>query len=261
MHEKNFTLAKEYIVLDDVKKLQDLILSGFDIDRQSDKEHYSLLDYFLMFSQNFERAAIASLLHSYLHRLLSPKEELFLGIMQSSNDILAQFSSSALVKQKINLPTISYDTWDSMTPAYISNFWEKYISSVHLNFLTAIELLELATRVGNLGLISACIDQYGHSFNINDYINVRKDSVIHIATGLGYTETIKLLLSLGSDINLPNKFLWAPIHFATRYGHLDAVKILINNRADITLKTISNETALDIANNNGKHEISSLLSQ
>ena len=261
MHEKNFTLAKEYIVLNDIEKLQDLILSGFDIDRESDKEHYSLLDYFLMFSQNFERPKIASLLHYYLRRALLPKEELFLGIMQSNNDILIRLLSSEKVKQKIDLSTISYDKWDNMTPIYIRNFWNNYVSPAHLNFLTAIELLELATRVGNLDLISVCIDQYGQSFNINDYINIRKDSIIHIASGLGYKDTIKLLLDFGSDINLPNKFLWSPIHFATRYGHLEAVKELVNNKADITLKTISNETALDIANNNKKYEIVSVLSR
>lgn len=49
---------------------------------------------------------------------------------------------------------------------------------------------------------------------------------LHAAAATGNSETVKLLVELGANVNCTNEFMRTPMHYAAAGGHLDVVKVL-----------------------------------
>ena len=62
-------------------------------------------------------------------------------------------------------------------------------------------------------------------------------SLLSIASALGKTSTVQLLLEKGADPNLANKLGITPIFLSISKQHIDITKLLIAHKADLTIKT------------------------
>jgi cytohesin len=96
-----------------------------------------------------------------------------------------------------------------------------------------------------------------HQYALQDWSH---DSALHWAARRGHVPLIKLILSKGLDVNLPNSCGDTPLHFAARDGHLGAVSELLANGADMNVREkCRGATALVYAVEGGYRDISELL--
>ena len=70
---------------------------------------------------------------------------------------------------------------------------------------------------------------------------------LHWAATHNDTDTIRLLLDSGEDVNQRNKYGLTPLHKAAFLGQTDAVKMLLANGADIAAKDKQGQTPLKYA--------------
>src|SRR4030066_296560 len=76
----------------------------------------------------------------------------------------------------------------------------------------------------------------------------------------GYTETAKLLIEKGADVNAKDEFSgMTALIWASSYGHLETVKLLIEKGAGVHARTHSGKTALTIASEKGHMDIVKIL--
>ena len=68
-------------------------------------------------------------------------------------------------------------------------------------------------------------------------VPITKTSLLSIASALGNTSTVQLLLEKGADPNLANKLGVTPIFLSISKQHTDITKLLIAYKADLTIKT------------------------
>jgi ankyrin repeat protein len=59
------------------------------------------------------------------------------------------------------------------------------------------------------------------------------DTPLHSASQWGHSETVKILVSRGADVNARNKFGESPLHYASIFRHKEVVRILLDAGADI----------------------------
>lgn len=75
-------------------------------------------------------------------------------------------------------------------------------------------------------------------------------SLIMWACDRGYTDIVKFLLELGSDVNLQDSDGQTCLHYAVSCEHSEIVKILINeSKIDTTIQDIDGQSAKDITTN------------
>lgn len=70
---------------------------------------------------------------------------------------------------------------------------------------------------------------------------------------------IRHLLEIGVDVNVQDKYGWAPLHEATNKGFLNLCKLLIERGADINITDYEGNTPLHIAVVAGEKDICNLL--
>lgn len=84
-------------------------------------------------------------------------------------------------------------------------------------------------------------------------------TALHYAAGDDYPDCVQLLLDRGADIDRGNFDGVTPLHDATYYGCTKSIQALLKNNADVLAKNHTNETALDIAEENDHADIMGLL--
>lgn len=73
------------------------------------------------------------------------------------------------------------------------------------------------------------------------------------------TETVKLLLNAGADPNIVDSDGNNALHIAVYYNHLNIVKLLLRYGMNLIIKNNNQQTARDIAFDDGNDEIVNLL--
>jgi len=86
-------------------------------------------------------------------------------------------------------------------------------------------------------------------------------AAIHFATRKGHTQTVKVLLTKGADIELPASRNQTPLHLASRRGHVEVVKLLLKHGANSEAKAYRNKTPLDLAREQRHTDIVKLLEE
>lgn len=91
-----------------------------------------------------------------------------------------------------------------------------------------------------------------------------KSTCLHMATGNGHQEIIKVLVAHFADrtkeekqayLDAPNEFGNTAVHWAAGQGHLDVVKYLVAEGASPALANDKNYVPLDLAGLNEKHDV------
>ena len=119
----------------------------------------------------------------------------------------------------------------------------------------AHKVLVKAMREGNTDTVKLLLEL---GADINAKNNYGWTALIYAARW-GNTDTVKLLLELGADINAKNNYGWTALIYAARWGNTDTVKLLLELGADINAKNNYRWTALIYAARWGKTEIVKLL--
>ena len=81
-----------------------------------------------------------------------------------------------------------------------------------------------ACEKGKLSSVEYLIDVVG--FNVNQY-NENGESLLHIATRVGNLPLVSYLIQKGADKEGKNQNGYTPLHYACKYGHLHIANYLI----------------------------------
>ena len=119
-----------------------------------------------------------------------------------------------------------------------------------------LSLLYLATISGKTDLFKFLLSK-GANKNTT-YENAGK-KLIHYAGERGHIKILQYLISLGEDINTPDKNGVTALHYAVDKTDLKAVVILVKLGADVNAKTKSGKTPLDYTKRKKKLKIRDFL--
>ena len=87
-------------------------------------------------------------------------------------------------------------------------------------------------------------------------LNIKGDSILHLALNNNNPTIIKYCLQLGSNINLLNNDKETPLYNAIKSGRYNNVLTCINNNANIYIKNKDNETPFIVSCKNNNRNIS-----
>lgn len=79
------------------------------------------------------------------------------------------------------------------------------------------------------------------------------------ASQLGFTNSIKMLLDSGANLNATDSDNWNSLLFAVQNGYYDAAKLLIDRGINYNIESLDNNTALSLATLNGDESMIELL--
>ena len=75
-----------------------------------------------------------------------------------------------------------------------------------------------------------------------------------------HTETVKLLIANGADVNVKNPLCSrTPLHLAAAYGYRDIVELLVDKGADVNAREDDRDTPLDVSINTDDTKTADLL--
>ena len=116
--------------------------------------------------------------------------------------------------------------------------------------------LIFASKKGHTNVVRLLLER-GADINIRGKYG---NTPLIFASDKGHSDVVRLLLERGADINIQNNYGRTSLHGATQFDHSDIVKLLLENGADPTIKEDNfDETAYDIALDNGNREIARLI--
>jgi len=111
--------------------------------------------------------------------------------------------------------------------------------------------------------------QYGHTdllkylISKGSFVNVAlpwdNSSLLHVAARSQQTETLKLLLLLGANIDRQDESGKTPLHVSVETGNLEVIKCLLKHGADVNAMNSAYQTPLQIAASQGKQVVRELL--
>lgn len=73
------------------------------------------------------------------------------------------------------------------------------------------------------------------------------DQLLHAACVAGDIKDIKLMISLGADINSKGEGGYTPLHYAVEQGHLEVVKLLLQGGANLCIVNDNGESPVNLA--------------
>lgn len=131
----------------------------------------------------------------------------------------------------------------------------------------AIMLLQAGARADgntekcNIALAHACADDdaiYARLL-LSAGANPNANMSLHSAARNGHLEMVKLLLSMGADVNHRNPMGCTPLHEACSEGFVDIVQTLLAAGADWKIRNIDGSTAMEKAEKHNHLEIKAML--
>lgn len=96
----------------------------------------------------------------------------------------------------------------------------------------------------------------------NDYKDPWKEGYTPLFLALvnSSLKSLKCLIEHGADINTKNNKGITPLYYLVKcFNGVEDVRYFVENGADVTDKNGKDQTALDLARENGKHEVASFL--
>ena len=120
-----------------------------------------------------------------------------------------------------------------------------------------VTALMFASEKGHVNSIELLISK-GSDVNIKNFYDDR--TALIFASEKGHVNAMKLLISKGSDINAKSCSGWTALIYASQNGHVDAIELLISKGSDVHLKDYyEGLTALMWASMNGHVDAIELL--
>ncbi|HML73786.1 MAG TPA: ankyrin repeat domain-containing protein [Anaerohalosphaeraceae bacterium] len=80
--------------------------------------------------------------------------------------------------------------------------------------------------------------------DINQIFGIEGETLLHIASGAGYAEAVRLLIEGQADVNSRDKGGRIPLHRAVQSGSVETIELLLNHGADIAQKDNTGQPAL-----------------
>ncbi|GBM77469.1 Ankyrin-2 [Araneus ventricosus] len=103
--------------------------------------------------------------------------------------------------------------------------------------------LHIAVLSGHLNIVTKLLELYKRK-DINDKNKIFPDP-LQIASGKGFCEITRLLITNGADLNISDRF--PPLHVAISKGHSEVIDILIKSGANITLRNTDGYSPIELA--------------
>lgn len=106
--------------------------------------------------------------------------------------------------------------------------------------------------------VSAWIKEYQYPISPGVWREDSQDghwTVLFMAVGSGDTETTRLLLDRGANVNAKAASGITPVHLAVLQGKLDTLKLLLDRKADVNVRDSGGNTSLHYAVDNGRTEL------
>jgi ankyrin repeat protein len=103
------------------------------------------------------------------------------------------------------------------------------LSVLHPEYLQDAELMLTAAREGNLAIIKLLLE-LGTKVDVANDDEIR---ALNLAAGNGHVEVVKLLLEHGADVDKPTKNYGGPMGFAGHFGHKETAALLAPLSRDV----------------------------
>jgi ankyrin repeat protein len=88
---------------------------------------------------------------------------------------------------------------------------------------------------------------------LNDALDSRKVTALHLACSEGKIEAVRFLVEKGANINAKDWQEWTPFHYAAEGLHLPLVRYLLTiKQLDIYATTLDDEAAIDVVDEDGE---------
>ncbi|KAK7495738.1 hypothetical protein BaRGS_00012958 [Batillaria attramentaria] len=118
--------------------------------------------------------------------------------------------------------------------------------------------LHLASALGQTDAVRLLLEN-GADVNVMSH---NRDTPLHIASLVGQTDVAALLISNNADVNVQNDDIgFSPLHVASMRGNVGIVRLLLKSGAEVNLKNARGLTPLYLACGNGRTEIARILLQ
>ncbi|XP_071135690.1 ankyrin-1-like [Mytilus edulis] len=181
---------------------------------------------------------------SYFNRLIRDINDGFVKNVLN-NKQMKHFSFRNKILKKIKSESNIIRELKSLSRSDLSSL---FISMIHLGFCEMVSILidnfdlniipenalYIASDLGSTSIVKLLLDR---GINPNECISKQngvKKTPIFVASKNGYTEIVKLLLENGSDasMNFWRRVKNTPLYVASKGGYIDIVKLLLNYGAD-----------------------------
>ena len=89
---------------------------------------------------------------------------------------------------------------------------------------------------------------FGFYEKSNHHIEIKKNTLLHMAVAYNSIRYSKLLIYLGANVNAFNEYNMTPMHIAIMQGNFEIAKLLIKHKLDLNLNTSLSNNSLKTNN-------------
>ena len=138
------------------------------------------------------------------------------------------------------------------------------LAGVDVNLPCAVDnetatTLYIASRLGHTDCIEVLLREGAAVNSPEGRPAFPGETALHAAAGWGQTETVELLLRMGANASQGNAQAFLPLHNAAMWGHLKVVEVLLEASVDINSRSSNGWTPIHRAATSGEVESVRLL--
>ncbi|MGV8119912.1 MAG: ankyrin repeat domain-containing protein [Candidatus Xenobiia bacterium LiM19] len=142
---------------------------------------------------------------------LLPSYVIIKGLMSEKSDMLKKLKQGGTVKK-------------------LSGFVFLLIVFLLLRSACIAHEIHRAVIKGNLSVVKCLLQKDPQAVNLR---TVKGLSALHLASEMGYSDIVKLLVKKGAPVNVRDFHAMSPLHWASLYGRTEVIEYLLANKADI----------------------------